>query len=219
MARGSADGPTSPRTGGGLLGRLRGGPRPLPSLGGIAGRAGRTDPSRVRFTKQDVQRLNQRFALLDRSERREIMRAVNRGVGMERRRDAEIAIGVARRQQRFWSRAWLLGPAIALGQALITPIGWLEGLLLAAWGTLLLGMMSAWWWSRARRSLQANLRVVGRESGGPRPSEGGPTRRSRLPGGPPVAPRSALDEDDEGGAPNSVEASPRPPRPRGRKRR
>ena len=153
------------------------------------------------------------------------MRAVNRGVPMERRRDAELAIGVARRQQRFWSRAWLLGPAIAVAQVLVTPIGWVEGLLLGAWGALLLGMMAAWWWTRARRSELENLRVVGgrggRSTSGPAGTgAAGPSRRrSRLPGG---APRPD-DEDDEDGDtgrhPPSGPDAPRPPRPRGRKRR
>ena len=175
---------------------------------------------RVRFTKQDAQRLNERFALLDRSERRTIVRAVNRGIPMERRRDAELAVGVARRQQRFWSRAWLLGPIIAFVQVLVTPIGWVEGLLLAGWGTLLLGMMAAWWWTRARRAELENLRVVGnrlgRGQGERRTDDGAPVRRSRLPGGPPVAADEALDTDDADGADGTT---PRPPRPRGRKRR
>ena len=203
---------------GGVLARLRASLPSLPSRGGPV------DAPRVRFTKEDARRLNERFALLDRAERRAIMRAVNRGIPMPKRRDAELAIGVARRQQRFWSRAWLLGPAIALLQALLTPIGWLEGLLLAAWGTVLLGMMAAWWWTRARRAELENLRVVGGRIG--RSSSGGPDgnaaarRRSRLPGGP--AAEDQPDTDDEDGGIEShgtAGPTPRPPRPRGRKRR
>ena len=211
--------------GGGPLGRLR---SALPSFSSRSrlGRTGPTatpsDPPRVRFTKKDAQRLNERFALLDRHERRAIMRAVNRGMPMERRRDAELAVGVARRQQRFWSRAWLLGPAIALVQALVTPIGWLEGLLLAAWGTVLLGMMAAWWWTRARRAELENLRAIGgrigRASGGERPSKGAAPRRSRLPGGP-VAAAPAEDDGEASDVPDPTGTTPRPPRPRGRKRR
>ena len=185
-------------------------------------------PPRVRMTKQDVQRLNARFAELDRAERRAIVRAVNRGEAMTRRRDAELAVGVARRQQRFWSRAWLLGPSIALIQVLVTPIGWLEGALLAAWGTLLLGMMAAWWWTRARRAELENLRVIGGR-GAPRapqaPTGGGGAdgrggrRRSRLPGGPTVA--GSHDEGVDADPDDTTEDGPppRPPRPRGRKRR
>ncbi len=222
MARAGADGGAG-RPRGGPLARLR---------GVLPGRLGRTDPSaqpappRVAFTRQDAQRLNERFALLDRPERRAIVRAVNRGIPMERRRDAELAIGVARRQQRFWSRAWLLGPAIALIQVLVTPIGWMEGLLLAAWGSMLLGMMAAWWWTRARRAELENLRVVGgrlgRAAGAPEAgTSGSGLRRSRLPGG---APRPSVDpagsteeQDDDAERPGRSDV--RPPRPRGRKRR
>jgi hypothetical protein len=219
------------RTTGGrtVLARLRGALPSRPSRPSRASVGGPVDAPRVRFTKEDARRLNERFALLDRAERRAIMRAVNRGVPMQRRRDAELAIGVARRQQRFWSRAWLLGPGIALIQILVTPIGWLEGLLLAAWGTLLLGMMAAWWWTRARRAELENLRVVGGRLG--RPGSGASTeggararRRSRLPGGPPAASPSGArsDADDADGGPaedDTATPAPRPPRPRGRKRR
>jgi len=183
------------------------------------------------MTKQDVRRLNDRFGQLDRGERRAIVRAVNRGEAMSRRRDAELAVGVARRQQRFWSRAWLLGPSIALIQVLVTPIGWLEGALLAAWGTLLLGMMAAWWWTRARRAELENLRVVGgrgtaapaRRDASRSADAAGARSRSRLPGGPARdrsrgdADRPDADVDASSTAPTGM--TPRPPRPRGRKRR
>lgn len=205
----------------GPLGRLRG---LIP--GRSRGDGTPPAPPRVRMTKQDVQRLNARFSELDRAQRRAIVRAVNRGEGMARRRDAELAVGVARRQQRFWSRAWLLGPSIALIQVLVTPIGWLEGALLAAWGTLLLGMMAAWWWTRARRAELENLQVIGGRgaargrdaaSGG---SEAGTSarRRSRLPGGAAAAPGDE-DADDAAGDATDGASAPRPPRPRGRKRR
>jgi hypothetical protein len=183
-------------------------------------------PPRVPFRREDARRLNERFALLDRTERRAIMRAVNRGEAMTRKRDAELAVGVARRQQRFWSRAWVLGPSIAFVQVLVTPIGWTEGLLLAAWGTVLLGMMAAWWWTRARRAELRNLEVlgprrpsaaaggVGGDSGGTR----GRVPRSRLPGGrPDGAARTGERSNTASGTEGSTTA--RPPRPRGRKRR
>ena len=203
-----------------LRGILPGRPR------GAAQDGGTPPPPRVRMTKQDVRRLNERFGRLDRAERRAIVRAVNRGEAMPRRRDAELAVGVARRQQRFWSRAWLLGPGIALIQVLVTPIGWLEGALLAAWGTLLLGMMAAWWWTRARRAELENLRVTGGR-GGPSPARGdgaGPARtarRSRLPGGPERTdvPSGHGDRDPDGDDATPGGSAPRPPRPRGRKRR
>jgi hypothetical protein len=200
---------------GGPLARLR---AALPGRNGGT-RTAPTDPPppRVRFTRDDARRLNERFGMLGRAERRAIVRAVNRGEAMPRRRDAEIAVGVARRQQRFWSRAWLLGPAIAVVQVLATPIGWLEGLLLAAWGALLLGMMAAWWWTRARRAEHENLLVLGGRAG--RATSGGPAeadlsdrRRGRLPGA-----ASREDDGTDEARPGPTEA--RPPRPRGRKRR
>ena len=224
MARGGID--PSRGAQGGSGGAPRGGP--LARIGGaLRGalptrlRTPRDGMPRVAFTKADAQRLNERFALLDRAERRAIVRAVNRGVPMERRRDAELAIGVARRQQRFWSRAWLLGPAIAVIQVLVTPLGWLEGLLLAAWGTMLLGMMAAWWWTRARRAEMENLRVVGGRGGRTAEDPSTPARRrSRLPGG---APRAAAPDAQDGAAAEEEDRRPdgsvRPPRPRGRKRR
>jgi len=209
----------------GRFARVRDALPPLPF------RRGSGDSSqRVTFTREDARRLNERFALLDRKDRRAIVRAVNRGEGMTKRRDAELAVGVARRQQRFWSRAWLLGPAIALVQVIVTPIGWMEGLFLGAWGALLLGMMAAWWWTRARRAEIINLgRVGGRASSGPQAStknsvpasERPPRRRSRLPGGRP--PTTADDDHDDDDQPEATEdrstTVARPPRPRGRKRR
>ena len=209
MARGS----------GGPLARLRGA---LPSSLTRAGRAERAP--RVTFTRDDARRLNERFSMLDRRERRAIVRAVNRGEAMAKKRDAELAVGVARRQQRFWTRAWLLGPGIAVVQVLLTPIGWMEGLLLGAWGAVLLGMMAAWWWTRARRAEMLNLGVLGSRgargtsTGGGASTTGGRAPRSRLPGG--RAPAATAEEehageDQDGEAANTA----RPPRPRGRKRR
>jgi len=198
----------------------------------------------VVFSRDDAARLNRRFAGLDRRTRRAILRAVNRGEVMPDRGLAELAIGVARRQQRFWRRAWLLGPAMALVQALLTPLSLREGLLLALWGTLLLGGLAFWWWSRAVRAEERNLALVrrtrrdpwdGRGQGAGRAGRGGPDARpggmsrgprNRLPGGPPVPEQVAEDDgghasDGQDGPPRGPAGlgGPRPPRPRGRKRR
>lgn len=193
-------------------------------------------PPSVAFTRQDAARINQAFSRLDRSERRAILRAVNRGVAVERRKDAEIAVGVARRQQRFWKRAWLIGPSIAGVQALVTPIGVRDGILLAVWGTSVLGIMAAWWFKRARRAELLNLELVGGRGRGSsargttRGVTGSATagssdrgqRRSKLPGGP-ATPGAVdrwtdADADEADGSPAGPAGS-RPPRPRGRKRR
>jgi len=208
----------------GMFDRIRGALPTLPA----ARRRGPRAP-RVAFSREDARRLNDRFALLDRTERRAIMRAVNRGEAMTRKRDAELAVGVARRQQRFWSRAWILGPSIAFVQVLVTPVSWMEGLLLAAWGTVLLGMMAAWWWTRARRAELSNLEVLGtrRPSGTAHQAAGGSgdprgrSSRSRLPGGRPVGGPGSERPEDGPTTTGDTETAPsaRPPRPRGRKRR
>jgi len=216
----------------GRVSRMRASLADLPFL-----RRPRTSVPRAAFSREDARRLNERFSLLSRAERRAIVRAVNRGEGMPKRRDAELAVGVARRQQRFWSRAWLLGPAIAVVQVIVTPIGWQEGLLLAAWGSLLLGMMAAWWWTRARRAEIVNLATIrprGTRGGTRDPGDGsaqgpragtGPRSRlpARLPGRRPSSsvPADDASEDGGSGAEDRSEGRPtaRPPRPRGRKRR
>jgi hypothetical protein len=197
----------------------------------------------VSYDREELARLNTRFMSLDRSQRRAIMRAVNRGQLVEDRRHADLAIGVARRQQRFWRFAWLLGPTIALAQAALSPIGLQEGLLLAAWGTMILGSMAWWWYSRAARAELLNAELVRRRPGSGRRgdrhgSRGGSDgvaaspsrRRSRLPGGPvpKVEPLERSSEDDpddwddaDGGSDDGRPgpSGPKPPRPRGRKRR
>jgi hypothetical protein len=193
----------------------------------------------VAFDREELAKLNARFMTLDRRQRRAIMRSVNRGQAVEDRRHADLAIGVARRQQRFWRYAWLLGPTIALAQSALTPIGLQEGLLLAAWGTMLLGGMAWWWHSRAARSELLNAQLVRRRPGAGRrddrhrdaageASHAG-RRRPRLPGGPvPEEPSSreehlaGLDDLADDGGPAERRSGPagtRPPRPRGRKRR
>jgi len=229
MSRGSRGaGPAS-----GRLARMRSSLPSLPFLSGLSGRRRTASAApRVAFTREDARRLNERFALLSRTDRRAIVRAVNRGEALEKRRDAELAVGVARRQQRFWSRAWLLGPSIAIVQVLVIPtLSWQEGVLLAVWGSLLLGMMAAWWWTRARRAELLNVeklgprglgnasRDTGRADG--RSDRRGQSRRSRLPGGRPSTTRTGEDVPSETDV-RASEGEPvvaRPPRPRGRKRR
>lgn len=91
-------------------------------------------------------------------ERRRIMKAVNRGKALDDRRDALLAVNVARQQQRFWKWAWLMGPAVSV---LFFDQGWQAVLANALVATLILGGMSAFWYLRARRSEHANLEAVG----------------------------------------------------------
>jgi hypothetical protein len=173
---------------------------------------GGANPRPPRLSREEMRARNDRFLRLDRRERRAIMRAVNRGRAADDRRHAPLAVAVAQRQQRFWRSAWLLGPTIALAQGALTDLPPEQVVLLAAWGTMVLGAMAWWWWSRARRAELANLAAAsGRRDGG---------ATSRLPGG--AARRGAdaiADADADGDADATPDATPRPPRPRGRKRR
>lgn len=101
-----------------------------------------------------------RFAALPTAERRSIVRAVNKGRAVERRKHAPLAVGVARQQQRFWRWAWLAGPLIGLVQL---GSGWQAAVLNAAVGALLMGGVSAFWVRRAHRAETANLERLGRK--------------------------------------------------------
>ena len=175
---------------------------------GLGGRRGDAAPDRgtrpERLTREQARAINDRFLALPRTERRAVMRAVNRGRAVDDRRHAPLAVGVAQRQQRFWRAAWLMGPTIALAQGALTDLPPEQVLLLAAWGTLVLGAMAWWWWSRARRAELANLAA----SGGRRAV--GPVRRG-------TAIQDAADGAEDGQPEGGT--SPRPARPRGRKRR
>lgn len=180
---------------------------------GAAGARPPRAPRPPRLSRDEQRARNDRFLRLDRTERRAIMRAVNRGRAADDRRHAPLAVAVAQRQQRFWRAAWLLGPTIALAQGALTGLPPEQVVLLAAWGTLVLGAMAWWWWSRARRAELANLAVgAGRRDAGERSS-------GRLPGGSRRGPGSDADPaTDDPDAPGQA-SSPRPARPRGRKRR
>lgn len=146
-----------------------------------------------------------RFAELSLQDRREIGRAVNRGRAVEKRSHAVIAVGVARRQQRFWRFAWLLGPILGLIQ--LPFIEFEAAMVNLVLGTVMLGGMAAYWSWRARQSEAANLAVAGSRRGSRR---GRSANTGHLPG-----------QDDERQGPSAVTEGPRPrPRaPRGRKRR
>ena len=97
------------------------------------------------------------WARLDTGDRRRIMRAVNRGEGLSARRDARLAVGLARQQQRYWSRAWWFGPLVGV---VLVP-AWLQVLVAAVVGTAMMGAMSAWRLRRARACEHANLERLG----------------------------------------------------------
>lgn len=91
-------------------------------------------------------------------ERRSFLRAVRRGEAAASRKEARIAVGVARQQQRYWRYAWLIGPAIALA---LSGRSTSELVISALLGTLAMGAMSVWSYRRAQRSELANLELLG----------------------------------------------------------
>jgi hypothetical protein len=98
-----------------------------------------------------------RFAALDFADRRAIVRAVNRGQLVEKRKHAPLAVVVARRQQRIWRWGWLAGPLIGLTQL---GIGWEAAVVNAIIGTMLLGSLARFWYLRAARAEAANLALA-----------------------------------------------------------
>ncbi|MBW3659424.1 MAG: hypothetical protein KY457_12350 [Actinobacteria bacterium] len=134
------------------------------------------------------------------SDRREVMRAINRGVALDDRPRAALAVGVARRQQRFWQRAWLIGPLVSL---IFLGQGVTAFLANAAIAVLILGGMSLFWYRRAARAEQANLEVLGLRTGDPDAKAASAT--AAPPG----------DVPDRAGTPHAAN----PPKPPRRKRR
>lgn len=199
----------------------------------------------------DKQEHQSKLMKLGFKERRAIVRAVNRGRAVENRAHAGLAVGVARRQQRFWKVAWLLGPILAAVQLIFSDVE--AALINGAIGTVALGLMSAYWLWRAKRSEELNLALLeGRRSASstrrPPPDDGSagwtdrfrrskgtpapaddtprPARpRGHLPGetGPrPSASRGSGTRGADGsanGAGPSGQKKPKPPQPRGKKRR
>ena len=86
-------------------------------------------------------------------DRRRILRSVSRGQGLEDRADAKVGVGVARQQQRYWRRVWLVGPLMGL---VLVP-AWIQVAVVAVLGTALMGALSAWRLRRARAAEAADL--------------------------------------------------------------
>ncbi len=103
-----------------------------------------------------------RFAGLDTAERRSIIRAVNKGQAVEKRKHAPLAVGVARQQQRFWKWAWVVGPVIGLVQL---RAGWQAAAVNGVLGTLFLASICWFWIRRAKSAEAANLARMGKKGG------------------------------------------------------
>jgi len=105
----------------------------------------------------DADEHRRRFAALPYADRRAIVRAVNQGRVVEKRKHAPFAVVIARRQQRLWRWGWLLGPAVGLVQL---PQGWQVALVNALIGTVKLGLVARYFWSRATNAERANLALA-----------------------------------------------------------
>lgn len=165
-------------------------------------------------TKDERKERQRRFSTLSTQERRAVVRSVNRGRPVDQRKHAEHAVHIARRQMRFWSWSWLIGPAVGIAQ--IGQLGWQVALLNAGAASLALGAMSAFFYLRSRRALEANVALLSRRDAA-RLGEGEASGRDgHLP--------STTGRDRE--RPKTTETAERPPpferrpyQPRGRKRR
>jgi len=94
---------------------------------------------------------------LDFKERRRILKSVNKGNGLETRKDARVGIGVARQQQRYWKLAWLFGPAIGV----VRIPDWTQVAITAFLGAMLLGALSVYRYRNAVQAEKANLARIG----------------------------------------------------------
>ncbi len=105
----------------------------------------------------DQAEFNRLWSQIPVSDRRRILRAENRGQVLESRKEAALAVVMARRQQRFWRWAWLLGPLMAIPLANLVGI---EGLgrqaAYALFGAAVLLAMSGFYTRRARRAEEGN---------------------------------------------------------------
>jgi hypothetical protein len=120
------------------------------------------------------QRLQRDFMALPLPDRRGVIKAVNRGQLVAEPKHARFAVVVARRQQRFWRFAWLLGPALGVLQLFLVD-SWEAALLNGLLGTLTLGGLSWFWYSRAVRAEQLNTEVAERRGGKRRPKQERPS--------------------------------------------
>lgn len=121
-------------------------------------------------TKDERRERQQRFARLDATERRAIVKAVNRGNPVDNRKHAPLAVHMAQRQMRFWKWSWLIGPAVGLIQ--INQLGWVAAVINALLASAFLGAMSAFFYLRARRAEEANLALGDRSRPRPRRDAG-----------------------------------------------
>lgn len=126
------------------------------------------------------------WAAVEMDVRRKVMKSVNRGQALDSKPLARLAVGVARQQQKFWSRVWVIAPLFSL---FFYREGWAAVAANAAVAIVFMGLMSTYWFLRARSSERANLEMLGIA---PEEASRGWRRRGRGP-----APEVVSDDADE----------------------
>lgn len=105
----------------------------------------------------DAAEHRRQFGTLTAAERRAVVRSVNRGVAVEKRKHAPLAVVAARRQMRLWRWAWVFGALVGIAA---WSDGWMAVLINAVLGMAMLGLVGRFWYTRARRAEQANLAIA-----------------------------------------------------------
>lgn len=91
-------------------------------------------------------------------DRRRVVRAVNRGLLLQDRKEAALAVVLARRQQRFWRIAAIAAPVVSIVVGvLISPGAGLAALIgNAVFGAVVLAGMGLFFFRRAQRAEALN---------------------------------------------------------------
>lgn len=97
------------------------------------------------------------WASLSMADRRRIMRTISRGVAVDHRRDALLAIGAAQQQKFFWKWAWGLGPMLGL---VLIGQPWIQIVVNVVLSTGLIVALSRWRWLRADRAQRADVELL-----------------------------------------------------------
>jgi hypothetical protein len=130
------------------------------------------------------ERYRQAWARMGRTERRRVLRAVNRVQALDDPAEAALAVVFAQRQRRLWTRWWWVLP---IGGGLIAlPAGLEAALANIALAAVFVGILAALFSWRAGRAVQINQEVVNaaqksRRSGSPQKRTRGKKRTGGKP--------------------------------------
>ncbi len=100
------------------------------------------------------------WAKLDKDARRRVRRAINRGRPVDTRKEARVAVAMARSQLRFWRWGWMVGPLVVFA------LTFAQGIEVAVFNTAIVTVvvagMALFFRRRAQRAESRNLEVVER---------------------------------------------------------